>query len=95
MIERIQYIHNHLLGIGKSIIYCSFTENNLKSCFDMFSVLPTGLDLSNESLPGWSYMFELRDQNSNVSLVYSMIQCVKRSSAYVHRHDLTLCWTQE
>ena len=42
----------------------------------MFSVLPTGLDLSKESLPGWSYMFELRDQNSNVSLVYSMIQCV-------------------
>ena len=35
-------------------------------------------------------MFELRDQNSNVSLVYSMIQCVKRSSAYVLRHDLTL-----
>ena len=33
MIERIQYIHNHLPGIGKSIIYCSFTENNLKSCF--------------------------------------------------------------
>ena len=62
----------------------------------MFSVLPTGLDLSKESLPGWSYMFELRDQNSNVSLVYSMIQCVKlRSSAYVLRHDLTLCWTQE
>ena len=62
----------------------------------MFSVLPTGVDLSKESLPGWSYMFELRDQNSNVSLVYSMIQCVKlRSSAYVFRHDLTLCWTQE
>ena len=61
----------------------------------MFSVFPTGLDLSKESLPGWSYMFELRDQNSNVSLVYSMIQCVKRSSAYVLRHDLTLCWTQE
>ena len=40
-------------------------------------------------------MFELRDQNSNVSLVYSMIQCVKRSSAYVLRHDLILCWTQE
>ena len=32
MIEGIQYIHNHL-GIGKSIINCSFTENNLKSCF--------------------------------------------------------------
>ena len=30
MIERIQYIHNHLPGIGKFITYCSFTENNLK-----------------------------------------------------------------
>ena len=33
MIERIQYIHNHLPGIGKSITYFSCTENNLKSCF--------------------------------------------------------------
>ena len=61
----------------------------------MFSVLPTGLDLSKESLPGKSYMFELRDQNSNVSLVYSMIQCVKLRSSDVLHHDLTLCWTQE
>ena len=33
MIERIQYIHNHLPGIGESIICCSFTENNLKCGF--------------------------------------------------------------
>ena len=33
MIERIQYIHNHLPGIGKSITYCSFTANNLKCWF--------------------------------------------------------------
>ena len=30
MIDRIQYTHNHLPVIQKSIIYCSFTENNLK-----------------------------------------------------------------
>ena len=94
MIERIQYIHNHLPGIGKSIIYCSFSENNLKSCFHVLcSSYSVGLE--QKSLPGWSYIFELRDQNSNVSLVYSMNQCVNRSSAYVLRQDLTLCWTQE
>ena len=31
MIERIQYTHNHLPVIKKSIIHCSFTENNLNS----------------------------------------------------------------
>ena len=33
MIERIRYIHNHHPGIGKSITYCSFTDNNLKCWF--------------------------------------------------------------
>ena len=59
----------------------------------MFSVLSTGLDLSNESLPGWSYMFELRDQNSNVSIVYDAV-CKEVMCIVLHR-DLTLLWTQE
>ena len=69
MIERIQYTHYQLPVIRKSIIYCSFTENNLKCWFSCFLFF-LRLDLSKESLPGWSYMFELRDQNSNVSIVY-------------------------
>ena len=58
-----------------------------------FSVLPTGLDLSKESLPAWSYMFELRDQNSNVSIVYDAL--CKEVMCIVLRRGLTLHWTQE
>ena len=59
----------------------------------MFSVLPTGLDLTKESVPGWSYMFELRDQNSNVSKVYDAV-CKEVMCIVLHR-DLTLIWIQE
>ena len=59
----------------------------------MFSVLPTGLDLSKESLPGRSYMFELRDQNSNLSIVYDAV-CKEVMCIVLHR-DVTVFWTRE
>ena len=59
----------------------------------MFSVLPTGLDLSKESLPGRSYMFELRDQNSNLSIVYDAV-CKEVMCIVLHR-DVTVLWTRE
>ena len=49
----------------------------------MFSVLPTGLDLSKESLPGWE-LHDLRDQNSNVSKVYEAV-CKEVMGIVVHR----------
>ena len=59
----------------------------------MFSVLPTGLDLSKESLPGRSYMFELRDQNSNLSIVYDAV-CKEVMCIVLHR-DVNVLWTLE
>ena len=59
----------------------------------MFSVLPTGLELSKESLPGRSYMFGLRDQNSNLSIVYDAV-CKEVMCIVLHR-DVTVLWTRE